>query len=167
MERGRTVVELQQRLSSERDESSVPQRSDADSLSKPPPACVSSPRELEERRPGPSVHYASPAHITSHPPNLLCFPAPVQKHITPVTLFADAAPSFLLRPGLNPWPVVVPGPSGARQQRYTAVVSGSSAGVHADGSVQDCFRLWQRLCETARLFCCAPSDAGALACFFM
>lgn len=137
---------------------------------------VSSPQELEESHPGPSVvsdtlRYASPAHIKSirHPPNLLYFPTPVQKH-NPVTLFADAAPSFVVHPhagpGLNPWPRLSAGLSGARQTPPLGRgdPSGSSPGLrtHADGSMQGSFRLWQRLCETARLFCCARSD-----CFFM
>ncbi len=193
------------------------------------PASVSSPQtlheELEERHQGfhPGVVLdTSSAHIKNihHPPNLY-FPTPVQKHnpaaalnITPVTLFADVTPSFLIHPhtmpGFNPsWPVLVPHMSASvlssasvpRHQLFCPVYtpplsfslpckasfrtgvtcedpSGSSAvfgsslqvfpglqpvRTHAD----DSFRLWQRLCETARLFCSGPSDAGALACFFM
>lgn len=207
------------------------QETPADSLLKlveTSPASVSSPQtlheELEERRqgfhPGPSVvSDTSSSHIKNiHLPPNLYFPRPVQKHnpaaplnITPVTLFADVNPSFLVHPhampGFNPsWPVLVP--------RLSASVLGSAfcpvytpplsfslpckasfrAGVacedpsgsspvfgpslkvfsalqpvrtHADGSPPDSFRLWQRLCETARLFCSGGSDAEALACFFM
>ncbi|XP_059356829.1 uncharacterized protein LOC132095733 [Carassius carassius] len=38
--------------------------------------------------------------------------------------------------------------------------------IQTDGEVQERFRRWQRLRETARLFCSSTSDADALACFF-
>lgn len=69
--------------------------------------------------------------------------------------------SLVLGPHLKVYPAHL------RPSIYPLIRTDGDGSGRAPPDLQDSFRLWQRLCETARLFCSSASDAEALACYFM
>ncbi|RXN36169.1 NUT family member 2G [Labeo rohita] len=83
----------------------------------------------------------------------------------PVACENHSYSSLVLRPHLNVYPVC-PTPN-IYQPNVQMIRTDRDHPGRFLRDVQDSFRLWQRLCETARLFCSGSPDAEALACYFM
>ncbi|KAK2913221.1 hypothetical protein Q8A67_001620 [Cirrhinus molitorella] len=101
----------------------------------------------------------------NHTPKLNFNPPFKANFTAPVAREDHSYSPLVLKTHLNVYPVC-PTPN-IYQPNVQAIRRNGGDSGRFPRDLQDSFSLWQRLCETARLFCSSCPDAEALACFFM